>query len=958
MIHNRKTLEIASEMNFSPHQQMYLANWLTLDGCAEESLAHTIAGARVDMNPHQVEAAIFALASPLSHGVILADEVGLGKTIEASLVLAQKWAERKRRLLLVVPATLRKQWSQELEDKFSLPSIILEAGAFNRSLQQAGVNPFDVEGSTGSPAICICSYEFAARKEHEVGRIPWDLVVLDEAHKLRNIYKKDGAKTARKLERALKGRKKVMLSATPLQNSLLELYGLVSVIDPHFFGDLASFKARYARQNIDEMELALLRARISKICNRTLRRQVQEEGGISFTRRYSMTEDFTPTEAEKQLYTRVSEYLQSDQLLAIKPGARHLVTLVVRKILASSSYAIQGTLETMIRRLESQQPVSDALQDFDQLVDYQDEADVSDADLVDPKVLQAEIELLKEFRDLAESIARNSKGDALLRVLDKAFARTQALGGARKAVIFTESVRTQAWLAALLGQSGYAGQIVLLNGNNKDAESKNIYREWLAEHEGSGRISGSCTADMKAALVDRFHDQASLMICTEAGAEGINLQFCSLLINYDLPWNPQRVEQRIGRVHRYGQKHDVVVVNFVNKGNRADERVFELLSQKFQLFEGVFGASDEVLGSIESGVDIERRIHDIYQQCRTDAQIEQEFNVLQERLHGELEARTRDTRKSLLEHFDADVLKRLNTRRGKVAAQLNSYQQRLLLLAEMMLISEPGFELQPDGFVWQGQRYLLDWQQADRMDGEFFRLNKGLGARLVNTAKYPQSLSVVQLDLVYRPKDGQWVDVRNLIGQQGWLEVHKVSIGNAGQRREKLLLLAITESGELLHPETVDRLLQLPAVSVTENPVPVADGLLDEASSQQLQQFVTEVEQDNELYYNEEVEKLERWAEDRRIALDLNVKAIDQQIREARKANRNLVTLQEKMEAKRALKRLERERDNAMLGYHEEKKQIEQEEDDLLETIEARLEADTHQNLLFALRWVLQPEKA
>ena len=181
-------------------------------------MTKTMAGAKVDMNPHQIEAAMFALASPLSNGVILADEVGLGKTIEASLVLAQKWAERRRKLLLIAPATLRKQWSQELEEKFSLPSMIMEAKSFNESKKAGVANPFDLERAFGKPAICICSYEFAARKEAELQRIPWDLVVMDEAHKLRNVYKSDGAKTAKVLDNALMGVKKVLLSATPLQN--------------------------------------------------------------------------------------------------------------------------------------------------------------------------------------------------------------------------------------------------------------------------------------------------------------------------------------------------------------------------------------------------------------------------------------------------------------------------------------------------------------------------------------------------------------------------------------------------------------------------------------------------------------------------------------------------------------------------------------------------------------------
>ncbi|WP_217556952.1 SNF2-related protein [Vibrio metschnikovii] len=938
-------------MYFSDHQKAWLAHSLTLAGKAEESMTQTIANSKVDMNPHQVEAALFALSSPLSSGVILADEVGLGKTIEASLVLAQKWAERKRKLLLIVPATLRKQWSQELEEKFSLPSAILEATTFNSAIRSGVANPFDVEMSTGKPAICICSYEFAARKEDELARVPWDLVVLDEAHKLRNIYKTDGAKTAKKLELALQGRKKVMLSATPLQNSILELYGLVSILDPHFFGDLNSFKARYGRQNLDEIELALLRSRLSKVCNRTLRRQVQEEGGISFTRRYSMTEDFRPSKEEEQLYAEVSEYLQREDLLSIKSGARHLVTLVIRKILASSSYAVLGTLETMINRLEQKLPLIEALQDLDCLNDYQDEDAIEDED-IDPVALSAEIELLRSFKELAAKISGNAKAEALLRVLTRAFDKTSELGGSRKAVVFTESVRTQTWLAELLASNGYSGQIVLLNGSNNDAASKAIYKEWLEKHHGSTRISGSKTADMKAALVDKFKDEATLMICTEAGAEGINLQFCSLLVNYDLPWNPQRVEQRIGRIHRYGQKHDVVVVNFINKGNRADERVFELLSQKFQLFEGVFGASDEILGSIESGVDIERRIHDIYQNCRSDDQIEHEFNQLQEQLKEQLEVKVNETRRSLLENFDADVVDRLNTRRNRVTAQLSQYQKKLLLLARMAFASDSSFTVTEHGFSVGNTFYSLDWHHAVQHDHNLFRASEGLGLELLERYKLDE-LACSRLSFAYQPEDAHWADVKNLLSQKGVLRVTKVTIGTSEEKRERLILAATTENGEAVHPETIERMLMLPVVHEESSQIIVPSAGLDIETNQQLQLFISEVECDNERYYAEEVEKLERWSEDKIIALDIRIKQLDLEIKQARKASRQLGSLQEKMTAKRALKSLERERDQVMLNYHEEKKAIEHEEDLLLEKIEKKLSTERQVNNLFEAYWDL-----
>lgn len=938
---------------FTSYQSGYLAYRLQLEGGDEGSLTQTIAGAKVDMNPHQVDAALFALASPLSNGVILADEVGLGKTIEASLVMAQRWAERKRKILLIVPATLRKQWQQELDEKFSLPSRILEAKNFRDAKDRGFENPFDVEAAFGNAAVVICSYEFAARKDLELGGVPWDLTVFDEAHKLRSFYKTDGAKTARKLDAALKGRPKVMLSATPLQNNLQELYGLVSMIDPHFFGDLNSFKARYCRPKVDRFEFESLRERLKSVVRRTLRRQVQEEGGIKFTRRYSMTEDFRPSADELALYDEVSTYLQSDELLAIKPGARHLVTLVIRKILASSSFAIQGTLTTMIERLEKKLPIEALLSDYEGADDIADEEGIDDQDLPDPVSLEIEIAKLKSFRDHAVRITRNEKAEALLRVLGRAFEFAERLGGAKKAVIFTESVRTQSWLFDLLSANGYQGKIVVLNGTNGDEDSRATYQAWKLKHHGSSRLSGSRTADMKAALVDRFRHHAEILICTEAGAEGINLQFCSLLINYDLPWNPQRVEQRIGRVHRYGQKHDVVVVNFINKGNRADERVFELLSQKFQLFEGVFGASDEILGSIESGVNIERRIHDIYQQCRDDSQIDAEFNDLQKIFKVELEAREQETRRSLFENFDVDVVKRLNLRREQVGRYLGEYQEEMLLLARMML---PDAKFEEHRFFYDGCWHDVNWQRTLDEDACFFRPNEGLGRELIEKAKSELAKigpSLLEFDLS-NTTNGQQSYLRTLAGQSGELIVEKLTLITKRQSVEHLIVAARADSGHALPIDSAERLLLVPA---SIQPCTVELIHLDELAQQvdqQVAERISEGEQRNGVYFEEETSKLDRWAEDRRVALDIRLRQLDQEINEARKAARQLPSLQEKMDAKRALKILERERDAAMLDYHEEKKRIESEEDRLLAEVEEALKITSQRELLFCIRWQLK----
>jgi len=224
----------------TPQQSQYLAWLLTRQARrgSIESLAGPLLDAQVDLNPHQVEAALFACKNPLERGVILADEVGLGKTIEAGLVILQHWAERKRRILIITPANLRKQWHQEIQEKFGLDSIILE-NKNHTALRKAGEDPFDQERPI------ICSYQFAKTKAADIKRIPWELVVFDEAHRLRNVYKK-GNIIAKTLQDALAHvGAKILLTATPLQNSLLELYGLVSIIDDRVFGSLDSFRIQY-----------------------------------------------------------------------------------------------------------------------------------------------------------------------------------------------------------------------------------------------------------------------------------------------------------------------------------------------------------------------------------------------------------------------------------------------------------------------------------------------------------------------------------------------------------------------------------------------------------------------------------------------------------------------------------------------------------------------------------------
>lgn len=254
-------------MIISDFHAKYYAHDLTLKNVdGSRRLSRELFDAQVDLNPHQIEAALFALNSPLSKGVILADEVGLGKTIEAGIILCQLWAERKRRILVIGPAAIRKQWALELMEKFNLPSTVLDARGYKEL--QLGGNPRPLD----QKRVIVVSFHFANRYKEEIRSIPWDIVVIDEAHKLRNAYRQSN-RIGQGIRWAVEDRRKILLTATPLQNSLLELYGLSTLIDDLIFGDRGAFRSRHmnAGANVDE-----LRQRLAGFCKRTLRKDVTE----------------------------------------------------------------------------------------------------------------------------------------------------------------------------------------------------------------------------------------------------------------------------------------------------------------------------------------------------------------------------------------------------------------------------------------------------------------------------------------------------------------------------------------------------------------------------------------------------------------------------------------------------------------------------------------------------------
>ena len=939
----------------SPYHARYWARLLTVGGerGSVAQLGRSLASARLDINPHQIDAALFAIRSPLSQGCMLADEVGLGKTIEAGLVISQRWAERRRRILLILPATLRKQWQLELLEKFGMPSVIMEGRSYNASVKMGQRHPFDAPGQ-----VVVCSYAFAARKAEDIVAIPWDLVVLDEAHRLRNVWK-PGSKQAPAIRSAIAGRQKILLTATPLQNGLMELYGLVTFIDDHVFGDLESFKERFVNGKPTKARYQELRTRLSSVCARTLRRDVTEY--VRFTNRIPITQEFYPSDAEQDLYDSVSAYLQREFLVALPKSQRSLMTLVLRRLLASSTFAIAGTLRRLASRLErqlQQLPVPDLIeeeaQDFETIDETADEwpSDDTDSDnsQANRQAVSAEASELQRYAERAEAIAHNAKGGALLQALHVAFAKGAELGASRKAVIFTESCRTQNYLAGYLAGNGYNGQIVLINGSNSDPESQKIYAAWCARHAGTDRVSGSKSADIKAAIVEHFRDSATLLIATESAAEGVNLQFCSLLVNYDLPWNPQRVEQRIGRCHRYGQQHDVVVVNFINMRNEADKRVYELLNEKFKLFEGIFGASDEILGQLESGVDIERRIAEVYQSCRTPAAITSAFDQLQAELDELIQNRMAEVRSSILENFDADVQERLRVHKEQALSLLDDLQRTLLNLARFELAGDATFSAEEPSFSCKGAPYHLDWRTAESHQAAHFNTQHPLAQQCLERAFRRDLSKPRQLTCNLSGHHAPIAALESYRGRSGWLGCAHLTIKGANQE-QFVILGGIADDGTRLDADQCRRLLDLAFVAdePCTDPGPDPLGLFGDLIAER----VAEVEARNSAYLDEEAAKLDRWADDLRTGLELELKQLDRDIKEAKNEARAAPSLAIKVAAQRRIKDMERLRHQKRQNLFDEQDRIESKREGMISQMERLLKQGNEYQVDFLIQWSL-----
>jgi superfamily II DNA or RNA helicase len=852
--------------------------------------------ARIDPNPHQIDAVIFALRRLREGGCILADEVGLGKTIEAGLVIAQSRAEGAQRILVIVPKSLIGQWQDELANLF-------------------GIQAHDDQRSFVAPGVYLVGREFGGSERGAAGlgaAPPFDLVVIDEAHEifagLHKRFGRDGvyeetsdeALMAHRVRGFLRSSPVLLLTATPMQNSLVELWGLVQYVEPTgtLLGDIATFRKVFCAEDdrtlVPGQEHELQR-RLAIVLQRTLRRQAQEFLDRPFTQRRCRLYEYAMSDDERSLYDDVTEYLLQPSLYAFSGRQRRLLLIGFHRRMASSIPALAASLEnvaTRLRRLRGDLHLDetelDVFQDLeDEVEDESGEHSQESVFPVDSATLEGELARVQGFIARARSLP----DDAKARSFQEAIRVVLDLGGdghgSGKAVVFTESITTQEYLRTLLLSIGLRDDdITLFRGANDHERAQKAYLRWQKE-EGARFSPGtkpSREVGVRLALVHEFRTRSKVLICTEAGAKGLNLQFCETVINYDLPWNPQRIEQRIGRCHRYSQQRDVTVVNFIARDNEAHRLTFEILSQKLDLFGRVLDASDTVLHEPRTdapeivvsalSIEFETDLRNIYSRSRTLDEVTREIAALRDKISDRRDAYEREynrTSQIIESRFDENVRKVFKSLREDLPQGLADLDNDLTNLVEGYLArrgiafvrsvndGRVVFEIAAGAVlpreVGEGRQFATGDARGLTSAESLNVVHPLVLAAIEDARRWPGGHVKLLL-----PRDAP-ADLAALAGSAGVIRV--VLVDYAGFEPVQRLVAAAVIEGAPIDPYLASRIIRLRGTDGAASGGAVDSQLLNDAVDEAVFVDQRSIEKDEQKHFEQAIGQLERFVQDK-----------------------------------------------------------------------------------------------
>ena len=902
---------------------------------------------RIDANPHQIDAVMFALRRIPEGGCILADEVGLGKTIEAGLVIAQLLAEGASRILIIVPRPLMGQWQDELYTLFGIVA------------QEAADPQFDVSGS----GVFLVGREYAGSvkgSERLQALPPFDLCLIDEAHEIfAGIYKRfdshgiydessKDAQTAHRVRKLIGPTPVLLLTATPLQNSLAELWGLLHYIEPTgtLLGSFPTFKTLFCekkdgRRLVPEQGSELKR-RLGAVVQRTLRRQAQEFLDKPFVGRRAKLYEYSMSPEEKKLYDDVTAYLLTPSLCAFQGRSRQLLLLQFHRLMASSTAALAKSLERVATRLremrsgvagrEATEAATALLADLEN-----DELEAVKEDEANskPETVTAELARVEEFVRRAHELPHDSKAQSLVMAVQTMRDRR---GVNTKLVVFTESLTTQEYLRGLLVERAGLDdrEITLFRGTNDSPRAQEALQRWR-EEVGKNlppTSKPSLGVAVRLALVHEFKTRSRVFIATEAGAKGLNLQFCDTVINYDLPWNPQRIEQRIGRCHRYGQERDVTVINFLAKDNEAQRLTLEILTQKLDLFGNVLDMSDDVLHAARSdrseelttalGPDFEKQLHRIWDRARSVDEVEAELRCLRESIEDRRQELTRVKERTtgLIEsRFDdrvQQVFRQIADELPATLAELDADLERVVL----GYLEAHGV---PHTTTQHVSRKRLKIPASPRLPeplsaGLTVAMGRAEGLQDGESLHVAHPLVLAALDeartsgqgtfsVRFRLTDSAPEALRDRSGARGRLALTRVSY-RGFEHEDRLVATALFEDAEVLRPaEAALELVQMPCEDITA-PAPalsLTPNDLDEVVDEELffdQAKAAQAENDE---FAKTLDQLDQYMEDRLLVLRRTREDASVRLQEAEEKHAAALGADARAKAEGMLRRMETE---------------------------------------------------
>ena len=724
-----------------------------LEQLSQEQFVPVFASSDIQIYPFQIAAASFALRSPYQKGAVLCDEAGMGKSHEAMLVINQKWLEGCSRILLVIPnVDLLQQWTEMLERFYTVPYVVLT----NRDQWRQNTSP-DTPNAFIQDALVITTYDFAADNEDAAKVVNWDLAVFEEANALTGVYQ-EGNKQAKALKRIAGESFKLLLTGTPIEKNIMDLYGLIWFIDETLLPGEKEFLARYLRRPENYPELS---SQVSRYCFRTLRSQAKRYAKVP--ERVLMTVEYTPSPQERKLYELLNAYINYREKKAFPEMDPYDLALRLLGLLGSSTAAILQTIKGVIKRLEQMENTQDELAQW------------------------------QEIQAVAESITQDAKATELLTVLKQGFALMKKVSAKRKAVIFTESVETQKMLQRLLSQ-----EYTTLSYN------------------GSTDYS----------VIRRFKEEGEVLISTDNGAKGFNLEDSAFVVHYDLLYNTLKMEQRIDRCHRLGQQCDVLSVAFIDKNNFADVRKLELVNKRMLVTNGVFGITDDVLGGFTDNVKGAFPV--IAQRLRSKAQVEQDFQCTLDTYEEDNRHTVAAAEDVLFTTFTKELADKVKLSPQYIDRKAQELNNALWEVAKWFF--ERYNEKNTDcRFVIDESRRTITATTYDQLPVLFYYWT---GSR---NRPY-RSQKVYGMSKDFKPKAGQ-ITLSSVIGRgilhelecsdTGSLTVpdieepceiglYSVTLTSASSRTERAVLCGRTESGNVLDEDACKEILSLPVQDSTQ----------------------------------------------------------------------------------------------------------------------------------------------